>query len=136
VILRPSPIRTGITWGVAALFAAVMVCGEGLHFLPGFDHSEHAATCCCGHLGDFSSGDAAHTPSSASLAAAADHESHATGSTCVICSFFAQAHCLPVALIDIDATEHVVDCCAAAADVSAIAFFLAYHSRAPPSVGI
>jgi hypothetical protein len=131
VVLKSKHYRSLVTWGVLALFTATMVGGEGLHCLPGLGHS------CCSHDEDHAEY-CSNVGYEVSVLAghlsihSADAEQHVSHTTCAICSFFAQAHCLPVVLADGNVPLKLAEMVFAVSGLKSGHFVQVYHCRAPP----
>jgi len=79
-------LRVATTWIVLLAFAAIAVPGQGLHLLPGMEHSHGAADGCCqarGQSAQNAGWDASHGSSF----------DHANG--CAICQFAAEGKIVP-----------------------------------------
>jgi hypothetical protein len=124
VVFNLSHIRVWLTWTVAACFALVTTCGEGIHLLPGLGHGCSHLHCCC----DFDFG---HS-TAPSFRSGHDGPEDLNDADCPVCNFFAAAKCLP-AVVSVETGFAVVVETIAANDVLTIIGVLsAYHSRAPP----
>lgn len=126
VVLKSRCLRAGVTWGVLALFAAVMVCGEASHCLPGFGHFCNSSQSCCGH-----SCHDGHEPIFFG-AVGPDHHQLDEGD-CVICGFFALVHGLPIAMLDLGKPMSIVERLVTLRGLAGGDSICAYHSRAPPA---
>jgi hypothetical protein len=130
VLLRPARIRVWITWGVAALFAAVFVCGESIHFLPGFGHFSH---CCHEHSRHCLSCGGSVSAERVFVGSATAGHRVIGESECAICNFLAQVHCLPMAPVGAGESRQTASQDNVAGHLVLSEFAGVYHSRAPPA---
>jgi hypothetical protein len=136
--MRKRTTQKRCIWIVLALFSAIAVAGNGLHFVPGLGHECgethrllalqggcHGSDCVkeSAHLG------ADHRQNSPVVSVAPESDD------CPVCQFFTQAKSVPLTV------AFEIDSRVAEGRISTIRPLLAdrvpgvYHSRAPPSCG-
>jgi hypothetical protein len=126
--------RTSLVCVFTLFFALIAMLGEGLHFLPGLGHYDHALCDGCMPSHSSSSHDCtnAEHSESGSNSILNSHGSH-NAADCPVCQYFAQAKPLVVTLNTVADSLVVVERLEIDATVLQSRSQLAYHSRAPPS---
>jgi hypothetical protein len=124
--------RKRCIWIVLALFSAIAVAGDGLHFLPGLGHDcrgTHRPLAALGDCHRSNCSEAGHFKNLSANSVAPNSDD------CPVCRFFTQSQSVPLTVVfEID--YRVVE-----GRVSSIRPLLvdrvaaAYSSRAPPSLG-
>jgi hypothetical protein len=136
--MRKQSAQKRCIWIVLALFSAIAVMGNGLHFVPGLGHE-------CGETHrPLAAQGGCHSSDCAKESAhfAADHRNNSPvvsvalkSDTCPVCQFFTQAKSVPLTV------AFEIDSRVAEGRISTIHPLLAdrvpgvYNSRAPPSCG-
>jgi hypothetical protein len=132
VVLKRERVRVAFTWGIAALFGAVMVCGEWLHCLNKFQHHAHFSQSNCG-ISEGASGDCESFDGRLFFGPSLSHCQASHDGDCAICAFLMQAHCLPVTIAWIGESRQVVESCLVSPRITLSIPICVYHSRAPPA---
>jgi hypothetical protein len=129
-MFRQSKLKRCV-WAAVAAFSAIVVAGNGLHWIPGLGHDcQHspfeAEADCRFHEGhDGFSGE----PKDSRPAISVSHD----GGDCPICRFFTQAQSVPPTF-DVDTNSNAVERQVPTVHSIFLAdAVIAYSSRAPPS---